>query len=68
MFFILEPETVSLTGVFQRGCAINEKQSIIDVMFLAEFGENERAITFVRVGSSSVWSNSFVSGSTAAYS
>jgi hypothetical protein len=36
---IPESEAVSLTGVFQCGCAIDENHSSIDVVFLAEFRE-----------------------------
>jgi hypothetical protein len=47
MFFVLESEAVSLTGVFQCRCIINEKYSIIDIVSLAEFRE-KRAGNYVR--------------------
>jgi hypothetical protein len=39
MVFISEIEAVSLTGVFQRCSAIDEKHSVFNVVFLAEFGK-----------------------------
>ena len=47
MFLILESEAVSVAGVFQCGCAIDEKHGIINVVFLAEIGE-KRASNHVR--------------------
>ena len=38
---------MSLTGVFQRGCAINKKHGIINVVLLLEVGE-KRASNYVR--------------------
>jgi hypothetical protein len=43
----VESEAVSLTGVFQRGCTINEKHGLIDIMFLPDVGE-KRASNHVR--------------------
>ncbi|SDF96806.1 hypothetical protein SAMN05216218_112105 [Halorientalis regularis] len=39
MAFVSEIEAVSLAGVFQRSCTIDEKHSVIDIVFLAEFSE-----------------------------
>jgi len=39
MFFVSEIEAMSLTGVFQRCSAIDEKHSGFNVVFLAEFGK-----------------------------
>ncbi len=39
MFFVSEIEAVSMAGVFQRCGAIDEEDGVIDIMFLAEFGE-----------------------------
>ena len=39
MVFISEIEAVSLTGVFQRCSAIDEKHGVVNVVFLTEFGE-----------------------------
>lgn len=58
MAFVSEIEVVSLAGVFQRCCIINKIHCI--VVFLAEFGRNARVRIFVLVGSSFVWSSSFV--------
>jgi hypothetical protein len=37
--FILEIETVSLTGVFQRVRAVDEKHGVFYVVFLMDLGE-----------------------------
>jgi hypothetical protein len=39
MAFVSEIEAVSVTGVFQRARAIDEKHGVIDVVFLAEVGK-----------------------------
>ncbi|SDG29527.1 hypothetical protein SAMN05216218_12217 [Halorientalis regularis] len=39
MAFVSEIEAVSLAGVFQRCCTVNEKHSVVNVVFLAEFGK-----------------------------
>ncbi|AFK21507.1 hypothetical protein HFX_6387 (plasmid) [Haloferax mediterranei ATCC 33500] len=59
---------MSVAGVFQRCRAIGEKHGVVDVVFLAEFMEERMSENVVLVGSSFVWSNSLVSGSTTAYS
>jgi hypothetical protein len=37
--FVSEIEAVSLAGVFQRGCTIDEKHGVVDGVFLAEFSD-----------------------------
>ncbi len=39
MAFISEIEAVSLAGVFQRCRTIDEKDGVVDIVFLAELGE-----------------------------
>ncbi|SDG30331.1 hypothetical protein SAMN05216218_1231, partial [Halorientalis regularis] len=51
MAFVSEIEAVSLAGVFQRCCAIDEKHGIVHVVFLTKFakervGESVRSHRF----------------------
>ncbi len=39
MAFVFEIEAVSLAGVFQRCRTIDEKDGVVDIVFLAELGE-----------------------------
>jgi hypothetical protein len=39
VFFISEIEAMTTAGVFQRMRAVNEKDGVVNVVFLAEFGE-----------------------------
>ncbi|SEN97561.1 hypothetical protein SAMN05216388_1006231 [Halorientalis persicus] len=39
MGLVSEIEAVSLAGVFQWCCTIDEKHSVVHVVFLAEFGK-----------------------------
>ena len=56
---------MSLTGVSQRYGSIDEETGVFAVVILAEFSKERVEKTFVLVGLSFVWSNSFVFGSTA---
>jgi hypothetical protein len=38
MFFVFEIEAVTTAGVFQRVRAVDEKHSVFNVVFPAEFG------------------------------
>jgi hypothetical protein len=68
MCFVSEIETMSLTGVVQWCSTIDEKHSVFNVVFLAEFGKERVSENVFLVGSSFIWSNPFVSGSTPVYS
>jgi len=41
VFFVSEIEAVPTAGVFQRVRAVDEKHRVVNIVFLAEFG-NER--------------------------
>jgi len=66
--FVPELEAVTLTGILQRSITIDEKHDVDDAVFLSKLSNEVARNNLVLVGSSFVWSNSFESGSTAAYS
>jgi hypothetical protein len=66
--FVPEIETELLTCIVRRGTAIDEKHGVFDIVFLAEFSEEQTAMVLFLVDSSCVYSKSFDSESTAAYS
>ena len=68
MCFMLESEAVPMTGRLQPRRSVDEKERVVDEMFLAEFGEEHLSDRLIsRRGELNVQQR-FVSGSTAAYS
>jgi len=49
VFFVSESKPVSIADVFQRCRTTDEKHGVVDIVFLAEFADNNRARTFVFV-------------------
>jgi hypothetical protein len=68
MCFVSEIEAVTTTGVFQRVRAVDEKDSVVNVVFLAEFGNERLSKNTVRGRFKRCMEYSCVIGSTAAYS
>lgn len=46
MFFVSKSVSVSIEYYFEPSAGIDEKHGVLDIVFLGEFGENDRGNTF----------------------